>query len=123
MDASNEESMIESTSFGASPLPGLIAGSFAMSAFAIAIVAGLGGSNDALTVLSRAVTVLLISYPVGLVAGTVVSKVVRDHVKTLVATRPIPELETVMDDIDDDGVIDVIPVDEIETEAATRQAA
>jgi len=114
------EQPLESTVVNATALPGLIGAAFAMSTFAIAIVAGLGGRNDALTVLSRAVTVLLVGYPIGLTAGVVVARVVRDHVGAYVDGNPIPELQRLDAGHDDDDVIEAIPVDDVVSDARGR---
>ena len=48
-----------------------IAGSFALAAFAVAIVSGLASGNPASSVLGRAVMALVICYPLGLAVGIV----------------------------------------------------
>ena len=48
-----------------------IGGSFALAAFAVAIVAGLASGNPAASVLLRALIAMLICYPVGLAVGFV----------------------------------------------------
>lgn len=57
----------------------VIAGCFAMSAFAIAIVAGLFAQNDASSVLFRAVAAMFIAYPVGLIAGSMCAGIVSEQ--------------------------------------------
>ena len=74
----------------------LIAGCFALAAFAVAIVAGLGAGHDAAQVLLRATIAMMLCYPVGLVAGMVCERVMRSHVESLrdsAVSRESPELE------------------------------
>ena len=59
-----------------------IAGCVALSAFAVAILAGLSAGNPAVMVLLRAVLVMVIGYPAGLVIGQVVIRVVGAHEMT-----------------------------------------
>ena len=60
----------------------VIAGCFAMSAFVIAIIAGLSVHNEASSVLFRAMAAMFIAYPVGLIAGSMCAGVVREHART-----------------------------------------
>jgi hypothetical protein len=57
----------------------IIAACFALAAFSVAIVAGLASGNDAAQILLRAVLVLLVCHPVGLVAGMICESVIRSH--------------------------------------------
>ncbi len=59
----------------------VIAGCFALAAFAVAIIAGLGAGKDAAQVLLHAVIAMMLCYPVGLVAGMVCEREVRAHIK------------------------------------------
>ena len=58
-----------------------VAGCFALAAFAVAVVAGLAGGNGATAILLRALIVMVICYPVGLLAGLVCQYVVDQHVR------------------------------------------
>ncbi len=61
----------------------IIAGCFALCAFAVAIVAGLASGNSAAQILLRAILAMLVCYPVGFIAGLVCEYVVRSHIKWL----------------------------------------
>ncbi len=56
-----------------------IASCFALAAFAVAIFAGLAGENAAAQILLRAVTAMIICYPVGLIVGLVCDNLIRSH--------------------------------------------
>ncbi len=56
-----------------------VAGCFALAAFAVAVVAGLAGGNGATAILLRALVVMAVCYPVGLLAGLVCQFVVDQH--------------------------------------------
>jgi tetrahydromethanopterin S-methyltransferase subunit C len=57
-----------------------IAGCFALSAFTVAIVAGLASGNPALSVLWRAIVALLVCYPLGFAVGMVAQHLVQQHI-------------------------------------------
>lgn len=67
-----------------------IAACFALSAFTVAIVAGLAAKNPAASVLFRAVIALLICYPIGLGIGMILQRVVRQHVDAHRIANPAP---------------------------------
>lgn len=56
----------------------VIAGCFALSAFAVAIVAGLAAGNAAVSIMLRAVVALVACYPIGLAAGILCQRVADD---------------------------------------------
>jgi hypothetical protein len=61
-------------------VPGQVVGScFALAAFAVAIIAGLAAGNDAMLILFHAAVVLVMAHPVGLAAGLMMQRIVRDH--------------------------------------------
>lgn len=68
----------------------VIAGCFALSAFAVAVSAGLVSDNPAAQVLGRAIMCMLVCYPVGLVIGMVCVRVISAHVKAYRLANPIP---------------------------------
>ncbi len=57
----------------------VIAGCFAMAAFAVAILAGLAAGNAPSSILLRALIAMVVCYPVGLMIGLVCQRVVADH--------------------------------------------
>jgi hypothetical protein len=64
-----------------SPATGrVIASCFALAAFAIALFAGLFGGNDAAQILLRAVTAMIVCYPVGVIVGMICDGVIHSHV-------------------------------------------
>lgn len=58
----------------------IIASCFALTAFAVALVAGISGGNDAAQILLRAVIAMVVCYPVGLIAGLICERVIQAHV-------------------------------------------
>ncbi len=59
----------------------VIAGSFALAAFAVAVVAGMAGGNSATSILVRALIAMIGCYPVGLIIGLICARVMADHVQ------------------------------------------
>jgi hypothetical protein len=54
----------------------VIAGCFALAAFAVALIAGLAGDNAAAAVLLRALMAMILGYPLGLVAGMICARAI-----------------------------------------------
>lgn len=69
----------------------MIAGCFALSAFAVGVLAGLASDNPAPQVLGRAIICMLVCYPVGLVIGMVCVRVIAAHVEAHRKANPIPD--------------------------------
>ena len=69
----------------------VIAGCFALSAFAVAILAGLAVGNSADVVLLRAILVIFVCHPVGWLAGVACVHVIKARLKAHKLTHPIPE--------------------------------
>ncbi len=68
----------------------VIACVLALSAFAIAIVAGLAAGNAAEVILSRALVAMLVCQGVGLAIGSVGEGVIRDYLRAYERANPIP---------------------------------
>jgi putative Mn2+ efflux pump MntP len=66
----------------------VIASVFALSAFAVAVVAGLAGGNAADRVLMVAIGSMFLCHVVGMVVGAVGEWVVNEHVKARIAATP-----------------------------------
>lgn len=66
--------------------------SFALTAFAIAIVSGLLAQNDSVTVLGRAIVVLVVARVVGAILGWVLARVATDAAASTdrVPAVPVP---------------------------------
>lgn len=58
----------------------VIAGLFALSAFAVAIVAGLAAGNNAAQIMLRAIVAMVLCYPLGFLIGSVCEYVIDSHV-------------------------------------------
>jgi hypothetical protein len=69
----------------------VVASVFALSAFAIAIVAGMYAGNDAGVVLGRAVLAMVVCQAVGTIAGSIVQRVITDHEARYKIDNPIPK--------------------------------
>lgn len=98
----------------------VIAGCFAMSAFVIAIIAGLAAQNEASSVLFRAVAAMFIAYPVGLIAGSMCAGIVREHGRATLAAMedndegsvspddiPLPTTVDVEQNVDNEEILEV----------------
>ncbi len=59
----------------------VLAGCFAMAAFAVAVVAGLARDNTPSAILLRAVIAMIVCYPVGMLVGMMCLRVLQEHVK------------------------------------------
>lgn len=73
----------------------VIACCLALSAHAVAIVAGLGAGNDPTTVLARALIALLAGYAIGQIIAGALTHVAREHVARYQGSHPIPDLERI----------------------------
>jgi len=73
----------------------LIATCFALSAFAVAIVAGLSSGNPTSEVLSRALIAMMVCYPLGLVIGIVCERVIAAHIELHEQANPAPDSNNV----------------------------
>jgi uncharacterized protein involved in response to NO len=66
-----------------SRLCSVVASCFALSAFTVAILAGLLGGNGASSVLGRAAVAMFVCYPVGLLVGLMCEKVVENRLDAM----------------------------------------
>jgi hypothetical protein len=82
-----------------------IAGAFALTAFAVAVLAGLGSGNPAPSVLVRALIAMLVCYPIGLVLGTIAQRLVQDEIERHRDSNPET---TGGDEEPDDGEIEIV---------------
>lgn len=59
----------------------VIAGCFALAAFAVAVVAGMAGGNSPTSILGRALIAMISCYPIGLIIGLICARVMADHIQ------------------------------------------
>ena len=93
----------------------VVAGVFALSAFMVALLAGLLGGTDVSVILVRAIMALIVCYPVGLLAGALLSKDIEGGLRDHAQANPVPveyteqSADTVEqgDRTDDEEVIEV----------------
>lgn len=71
----------------------LIATSFALIAFAIALIAGIAADNPASTALVRALLAMAICYVVGWLLGMVATKATGEHIEAYRQAHPIDETD------------------------------
>ena len=69
----------------------IISASFALTGFSTAVLAGLAAQNPGTTVLSRAIVCMAACYALGMVAGAIVERVIREHVEAHRKSNPLPE--------------------------------
>ena len=72
----------------------VIAGCFALSAFAVAILSGLTSDNTTAQILQRAVISMIVCYPVGLIVGIVCERVIVSHIREHERANPVPDQST-----------------------------
>lgn len=72
-----------------------VATCLALSAYAIAMIAGIGAQNPVLLVMRRGLVVLVLGYAIGLAIGTIVEHILREHIAGYQAKRPIPDIEAI----------------------------
>jgi hypothetical protein len=68
----------------------VVAGVFALASFTVALLAGLLGGNDMAVILVRAIIAMVVCYPVGMMAGALLSKVIEDGLRDHAIANPIP---------------------------------
>lgn len=93
----------------------VIAGSFALIAFALAIVMGMYADNSISTTLGRALVMMGVSYVVGLIVAAVGFRAVNDHFDSYKRANPMPRFR-------DEEPIDVEVVSE-NTAMGTQDAS
>ena len=71
----------------------VIAASVALAAFVVATLAGLASGNSAASILFRALTAMLVCYPVGLLVGMACQRVMSDQLEAHRAANPVPQEE------------------------------
>jgi len=67
----------------------VFAGCMALSAFAIAIIAGLAADNPSDAILSRALIALVVCYPAGWLIGAVAERAIDEHLRAYARDNPI----------------------------------
>ncbi|MCB9846193.1 MAG: hypothetical protein H6811_09435 [Phycisphaeraceae bacterium] len=77
----------------------VIAASFALTAYAIATVAGFAAGNPTPTILLRGLLVLIVCHAAGQAIGAVAGVVIRDHNASYEAANPIPSVGEIEDAI------------------------
>lgn len=65
--------------------------SFALTAFVVSVLAGLGVGNSALDVLVRSIIAMVVCYAAGLLASRVLEYIVEEYVVLYKSTRPIEQ--------------------------------
>ncbi|MCC6676942.1 MAG: hypothetical protein IT436_07350 [Phycisphaerales bacterium] len=70
----------------------VIAFVFALTAFAVAIVAGMAGGDAAESVLARALVVLFVCHLIGLALGSTVNHVLNEYLRKYEADHPVPDV-------------------------------
>lgn len=84
---------------------------FALTAFAVAILAGLFAGNAADMILQRALIALILCYPVGLIFGLMCRRLVDEHARAMTESLAV-ENESL-------GEVDIVPEEEAEEVANT----
>jgi hypothetical protein len=66
----------------------VIAGCFGLSAFAVAIIAGIAAGNSLAHVLMRALIATVVCYPIGVIVGLICARVISEHVERMMPQSP-----------------------------------
>jgi hypothetical protein len=74
---------------------GVVSVAFALCGFAAALVSGIGAGNDALTVLLRAVLAMFACQLVGMLAGSMLTSLIKEEEARYRAAHPIPTVPEV----------------------------
>lgn len=69
----------------------VIAASLALSAFAIAIIAGLVAGNPARTILFNAVVCMILCQLLGMFIGVIAERAVTEHLAAYKSANPVPD--------------------------------
>ena len=88
----------------------VVAGCFALAAFAVAIVAGLAADNPALTILVRAILALAVCYPVGLCIGHLCQRTIESPPPN--AEAPLDDEAVAVSTPPEDGTVEAAPAPE-----------
>ncbi len=80
----------------AAPPNTVIAGMFAVTAFAVAIVSAVIAHRNAADAIADAILAMLVCYPIGYVAGRIANIAIDDHIQTHQARRPIPDIHAAL---------------------------
>lgn len=73
----------------------VISVSFALTAFSVAILAGLAVGNEAQSVLTRAIFALVICHAVGWIVGVVGKRTMLEHIERYKQSHPVPDLSQI----------------------------
>ncbi len=93
---------------------------FAMSAFVVALIAGLAAGNSPFQVLVRALVAMFVCQVIGTLAGEVVARIVREHEERYREANPVPLIPAISSARKDT----VVDVDEVVDESGkVRRAA
>lgn len=66
---------------------------FALAAFAISVIAGIGAQRQAANILITAIIAMFICQIVGSIAAMIIEAAVREHLRNFRAANPIPDLD------------------------------
>ena len=71
----------------------VVATAFALTGFAVALVAGLAAGNTSMRILTAALISMVVCHLLGLIGGAIGERVVNEHLSTYRAGRPVPEFK------------------------------
>lgn len=77
----------------------VIAGCFASCAFSVSVITGVAVGNEPAVVLSRAILCLFGAFLAGLLAGEILSFVIRTHLLEYFTSNPVPDSDVSLDDL------------------------
>jgi len=109
-----ENDQLNTTEYEANGPPALvIAGTFSMTAFAVALVSGGLAGGSAVGVISDALAAMLLCYPLGYVVGKLGNRVISERIAAFKKERAVPDLRSAIEAIDREaGVLTVDPIGE-----------
>lgn len=82
---------------------------FALTAFAVAILAGLFANNQADLILQRAIIAMILCYPIGLLFGAMCRRVVAEHAQAVTDSLAAHTAQT-----ETLGDVEIVPEEEAE---------
>lgn len=66
----------------------VIAGSVGLTAFALAVIAGLAAGNTTPHILTRALVSMIVVYTIGMVLGLIGERTIHEHLKATLESQP-----------------------------------
>lgn len=102
----------------------VIATIFALVSFTAALAVGFTAGNTPVTIMLRAMIVMVVCWAIGRVVGEIMQRVVHDHVADYIAEHPIPDQESYLAERQRQAALDAeMSADEISGDSTSQSNA